>query len=173
MKSNTRLSAVLLPFHYSEDGHLHLSLIRRAPGGAHGGQLAFPGGKYEPEDASLLDTALRESWEEVGLDRDSVTIVRSLTPLFTYTGFVIHPFVGLLHKQPTQWLIAQDEVAEVISVSMEQLISTPSQHAVLHPESKSTRHFPCFEVSGHPLWGASYRMLEPIVEDYRCGKLTF
>ncbi|CAG0908062.1 unnamed protein product, partial [Cyprideis torosa] len=67
-----KLAAVLLPFHYDAEGLLNISVIRRAPGGIHGGQLAFPGGKYEVDDKTLLETALRETEEEVGLPRHEI-----------------------------------------------------------------------------------------------------
>lgn len=173
MKVKAKLAAVLLPFHYSSEGVLHLSMIRRAPGGSHGGQLAFPGGKVEPEDSDMMDTALRETEEEVGLPRHLVNVIRPLEPLSTYTGYIIHPFIGLLQQVPTQWTPAPSEVAEVITVSMEELLAMPDKHSILHPESSEALDFPCFRVAGHPLWGASYKMLEPIIDDYLSERLDF
>jgi len=52
-------AAVLIPVYRSQDGELHIVMILRNPGGVHGGQIAFPGGKHDPEDETMLDTALR------------------------------------------------------------------------------------------------------------------
>jgi 8-oxo-dGTP pyrophosphatase MutT (NUDIX family) len=60
-------AAVLIPVYRSQDGELHIVMILRNPGGVHGGQIAFPGGKHDPEDETMLDTALREVREELGL----------------------------------------------------------------------------------------------------------
>src|SRR5437762_12789545 len=60
-------AAVLIPVYRSQDGELHIIMILRNPGGVHGGQVAFPGGKHDPEDETMLDTALSEVREELGL----------------------------------------------------------------------------------------------------------
>jgi 8-oxo-dGTP pyrophosphatase MutT (NUDIX family) len=60
-------AAILIPVYRSKDGELHIVMILRNPGGIHGGQVAFPGGKHDPEDETMLDTALREAREELGL----------------------------------------------------------------------------------------------------------
>ena len=60
-------AAVLIPVYRSPPGDLHIVMILRNPGGVHGGQIAFPGGKHDPEDETMLDTALREAREELGL----------------------------------------------------------------------------------------------------------
>ena len=67
-------SAVLAPLYRDADGRLRLVFIRRSPFGVHGGQIAFPGGRREAEDPDLLTTALRESEEEIGLDRNLVEV---------------------------------------------------------------------------------------------------
>ena len=68
-------SAVLAPLYRDPQGSLRLVFIRRAPHGIHGGQIAFPGGRREPEDANLLATALREAEEELGLDPAMVEVM--------------------------------------------------------------------------------------------------
>jgi 8-oxo-dGTP pyrophosphatase MutT (NUDIX family) len=60
-------AALAIPVYRSSDGELHIVMILRQPGGVHGGQVAFPGGKHDPEDETMLDTALREVREELGL----------------------------------------------------------------------------------------------------------
>src|SRR5437773_8696014 len=76
-------SAVLAPLYRDTDGRLRLVFIRRSPFGTHGGQIAFPGGRREPEDADLLTTALREADEEIGLDPHSVEILAALPVIET------------------------------------------------------------------------------------------
>ncbi len=93
----TARAAVLVPIWRDRDAGASLLLIRRAAtGGRHPGQMAFPGGRYEPVvDATLLDTALRESEEEVGLSPSDVSVVGALAERRTYSSeFVVTPFVG-------------------------------------------------------------------------------
>lgn len=167
-----RLSAVLIPFHYDQAGMLHVSVIRRAPGGLHGGQLAFPGGKHDDTDETLLETALRETEEEVGLNRSEIEVVQGLTPIHTiHTGYTIYPFVGLVKNLPDNWIIEEAEVQEVLTVSVDRLIEGKGHHLFHLPDSKEPSKFPCYYIDTHPLWGASYRMIKPLLEQYQNGML--
>ena len=90
----TTAAAVLVPL-FERDGEVHMWLVRRPTTmRSHAGQVAFPGGKSEPADASLLDTALRETHEELGIPRERVDVAGALDDSKTITGFVISPFVG-------------------------------------------------------------------------------
>src|SRR5919205_174493 len=87
-------SAVLAPVYRDPQGHLRLVFIRRSPHGIHGGQIAFPGGRREPSDANLLQTALREAEEEIGLEPQRVQVLAELPIVPTMaTGFCIAPFL--------------------------------------------------------------------------------
>lgn len=109
-------SAVLVPLYRDSQNRLRIILIRRSPGGIHGGQLAFPGGKHEPDDSSMLFTALRETHEEIGLAPDHVDILSKLPPVETKTTrFRIFPFLGSII--PTHWATDKHEVSEVIDIT--------------------------------------------------------
>src|SRR6516165_7875859 len=71
-------AGLVIPVYRSGDGELHLVMILRQPGGVHGGQVAFPGGKRDPEDETMLDTALREVREELGLTIDRADVLAEL-----------------------------------------------------------------------------------------------
>ncbi|HEY6459987.1 MAG TPA: CoA pyrophosphatase [Polyangiaceae bacterium] len=87
-------AAVLVPL-FARDGEAHLWLARRPQTmRSHAGQVAFPGGKSERDDGSLLDTALRETHEELGIERRQVDVLGALDDVFTITGFTISPWVG-------------------------------------------------------------------------------
>jgi 8-oxo-dGTP pyrophosphatase MutT (NUDIX family) len=92
-----RESAVLVPVHRGDDGRLRLVLVIRGARGIHAGQLALPGGKVEPADASPLAAALREAFEEIRLRPGDVDILAAFDPIDARTtGFRVHPFLGRL-----------------------------------------------------------------------------
>jgi 8-oxo-dGTP pyrophosphatase MutT (NUDIX family) len=74
-------AALVIPVYCSRDGELRIVMILRQPGGVHGGQVAFPGGKRDPEDETMLDTALREAREELGLMIDRSDVLAELPVL--------------------------------------------------------------------------------------------
>src|SRR2546427_1775735 len=80
-----RDAGVIVPLYRDRTSKLRLVLIRRTPHGIHGGQLAFPGGKRDPDDATPLDSALRETREEIGLGREAIEILEHLEVIETRT----------------------------------------------------------------------------------------
>lgn len=89
-------AAVLVPL-FARDGEVFVWLARRPTSmRSHAGQVAFPGGKRDAADSSLVDTALREAHEELGIERGSVDVLGPLDHVFTITGFTVAPWVGWL-----------------------------------------------------------------------------
>ncbi|HXW82851.1 MAG TPA: CoA pyrophosphatase, partial [Candidatus Binataceae bacterium] len=97
LAGNDRAAAVLVPI-FERDGTLHVVYIRRSDQVAsHRGQVAFPGGRVDPADQTVLDTALREAHEEVGIPPDAVEVLGALPTATTYTsGILVSPFAGLI-----------------------------------------------------------------------------
>src|SRR5262249_59516288 len=94
-------AAVLVPVFRDPAGDVRVVLILRAEGGVHGGQIAFPGGRSDPGDASPLETALREAEEEIGLTRDRVHVLDTLPVFETMsTGFRVAPFLARIQPPP-------------------------------------------------------------------------
>src|SRR5215472_4605930 len=123
-------SAVLAPIYRDPQDRLRLVFIRRSPHGIHGGQIAFPGGRREPEDADLLATALREAEEEVGLDPATVKVLTALPVIETMaTGFRVTPFLGKLQGPPLTWRRQETEIDEILDVPIEDL-ARPESHDV-------------------------------------------
>jgi 8-oxo-dGTP pyrophosphatase MutT (NUDIX family) len=135
---------------------------------SHAGQLAFPGGKPEPQDATLMDTALREAEEEVGLDRNAPHVVGRLDPVPTPTGFMIVPYVAWapVGFEPRG---TSPEVHRVLTPSLAQL-ADPSIHRITGRGVWLGFHYELHEFSIHqpPLWGATARMVWDLLE--RIGK---
>ncbi len=158
-------AAVLIPIFRDRAGELHIVLVRRSEGGVHGGQLAFPGGKSEPQDRSMLGTALRETEEEIGLASTQITILEHLPIAETRTtGFRIYPFLGRIIP-PDKWRPEAREIAEVIEIKIDDFFTpTAHQEAILQfptwPKPQST---PFYQIGPNRVWGVTYRILHPLL----------
>ena len=116
-------SGVLIPI-YVEEGRYILVLTRRSQlVRYHKGEISFPGGGYHPSDGSLRQTALRESFEEIGLDPGKVDILGELDDIATMSsGFIITPFVGLIPAE-YPFKISEFEIDELIHVPLDALLA--------------------------------------------------
>ena len=162
-----RESAVLVPLFRDAADRLRVVIVRRAAGGFHGGQLAFPGGKRETADASLLDTALREAYEEIGLPPASVEVIEALPVLHTTTiGLHIAPFLALIAR-PAAWTPDPHEIAEVLEPAVADLVRDEGLESFAGWPAPRRVEF--FRVGPHRLWGATYRILAPLVPRLLAG----
>ncbi len=158
---STTAAAVLVPL-YLRDGRLHAVFTeRRHDLPRHAGEISFPGGRRDPQDESLIVTALREAQEEIGLDPDAVEILGALQPTPTIaTGYAIYPFVGLISSDQT-WTPSEREVAAVIELSL-------SDVAAGYARRRLTRRgvmirTDTYSVDGHVIWGATARIVEDLL----------
>ncbi len=158
-------AAVLVPLYRDADNALRMILIVRGPDGPHGSQIGFPGGVREPEDETLLHTALREAYEEIGLPPANVEIVADLETIDTMsTGFTIAPYLGRIIPPP-RWVLQETEVADVLDVRVEDLL-VPGIHAsrMAHFEGwPAPREISFYRLGPHELWGATYRIVQPLL----------
>ena len=114
-------SAVLVPM-FCKNGEYHILFTQRSDSVAnHKGQVSFPGGAYSEGDTSLLDTALRESWEEIGLESKDIEILGELDDFATVSGFVISPFVGFI-PYPYKFRENCDEIREIFDMPVSALL---------------------------------------------------
>ena len=125
----------------------------------HAGQIAFPGGKREKEDVDLIQTALREAEEEIGLRRESVEILGRLNTVYVQiSNFLITPVVGWISEMP-EIRIDSSEVDEVIFVSLEDLTNEQNR-CDREMETRTGRIFvPGYEIDGCFIWGATAMIL--------------
>ena len=160
-----REAAVLAPVYRRQDGQLIVVLVRRAQGGAHGGQLALPGGQRDPGDADLAATALREANEELGLAANQLELLAALPMVQTQTtGFRIAPFLARL-TGPVPWRLQEREIAEVVELPVADLARSEVGAEVLRdfPTWPAPRRIQLWRVGGYEVWGVTYRILEPLV----------
>lgn len=143
---------------------LGVALTRRCDHlAAHAGQISFPGGLREPEDATLLETALREAREELGLEGSELEVLAALTPLeIPVSSYRIHPWVAYTPARPA-FRTESSEVAELLEVPLDLLLD-PATAAV---ERRVIRGYevevPFFFVQGHKVWGATAAVLSELL----------
>jgi 8-oxo-dGTP pyrophosphatase MutT (NUDIX family) len=151
-------AAVLVPLYAAPDGELRVVLTRRRSDlRSHAGEISFPGGRLDAQDAGLSETALREAEEEIGLDRAQVTLVGALERTSTFaTNYAIHPFVGLLDGERA-WRASEVEVDAVLEPSLRDLRAGRTRRRI-------ERRGIAFEADAYVLedqlvWGATARIL--------------
>jgi len=154
---------------------LDVLLIRRAehPRDPWSGQMAFPGGRAEPDDADLSATARREVSEEIGLDLqrdgellgalDGLQALARMRPM----DLTIQPFVFSLHAPAVAE--AREEVTSVHWLPLEQLLGETARSIHKRRYGGQTQRFPCLRVDGLVIWGLTYRMLLDLNERLRAG----
>ena len=148
-----RASAVLIPLFYSQ-GQYHILFTERSDEVVfHKGQVCFPGGTQEPSDSNLLETALREVKEEIGLEAKDVEILGELDDMLTFvTDYVISPFVGLITR-PHSPKTNGREVKRAFSVPL----------SFLMDEANFKQDAYAYEYEGHVIWGATARILRQFI----------
>ncbi len=168
LPEDARQSAVLaLLFPLEEE--LNLMLIKRVEDGKpHSGQISFPGGRRDPDDESLQVTALRETFEEVGIPSSSIEVLGNLTELYIpVSNSNVYPFVGYMHSI-TESRINEAEVQYILEVPVKELFK---------PERKTIKHIrpsafpemlikaPAYELDDdHIIWGATAMMIAELEE---------
>jgi 8-oxo-dGTP pyrophosphatase MutT (NUDIX family) len=159
-----RVAAVLVPL-LDVDGELHVLYTRRAATlPHHQGQVAFPGGTREPGDVDLSRTALRETYEEIGLRPDHVHLLGSLDDIETMASrFVITPFVGVA-PHPYAWRPAPDEVDAIFTVPLSTLAAPDAERSELWDFDGRSVPIRLFPVGGQNIWGATHRITRNLLE---------
>jgi 8-oxo-dGTP pyrophosphatase MutT (NUDIX family) len=158
------LAAVLLPVVDGEDSWIVFT--RRTDDlPRHAGEISFPGGLRRADDRTVLDTALRESEEELGLSPSEVEVLGALPPVHTFvSGILIVPFVGLLGPGPT-FAPNAGEIAEVLQYPLAQL--TEAESEVELPRGDDVYRGFAYEMGDNTIWGATARILHSLIEILR------
>lgn len=163
--SKPRKAAVLALFYPNVYNQTTLLLTQRATyKGTHSAQISFPGGKTEKTDKNLEITALREAFEEVGVDQSFVKMVRELTDVYIPpSNFLVTPFIAFVDKRPSFNL--NHEVAKTIEILVSDLLDEKYLTTVnITTSYMKNIDVPCFNIDNNIIWGATGMMLSEIKE---------
>jgi len=159
-------AAVLIPMFYDRNAW-HVLFIRRTSSLAeHGGQVAFPGGRSDPDDQSAIETALRETQEEIGLVPEDVVVLGQLHKLITITNYEVTPFIGII-PWPYSFRRAESEVARIFSIPLEWLVDPQNyeERQRLLPEPYAPIKVIYFKPYDQEiLWGVSARIVLDFID---------
>ncbi len=163
--SNPRQSAVMM-LCYPKDEKAHLVLIKRnAYEGIHSSQISFPGGKAEPYDENLAATAVRETYEEIGVLPEDINVVMPFTEIYIPpSNFLVTPFLGLSLNEP-KFNPSSYEVEAVIQLSLDVFLD---DSIVIQTDLQTSYSqmitVPAFKVDEHIVWGATAMILSELKE---------
>jgi 8-oxo-dGTP pyrophosphatase MutT (NUDIX family) len=156
--ADTRTAAALLLLYPSDDG-VSVPLTIRGHGlPRHAGQISLPGGATDPGE-TLVEAALREASEEIGIDPSTVSVLGELTPVHVLvSGFTLHPIVGVTEERP-RFVAAPGEVEEVLEISLDDLRDASRIRRGVRFREGLAIEYPYFDLLGHQVWGATAMIL--------------
>jgi 8-oxo-dGTP pyrophosphatase MutT (NUDIX family) len=159
------VSAAVLVLIYPFQGFLHTVFMKRTDyDGPHGGQISFPGGKSESIDKDIIQTALREAFEEVGIQPDSVDVLGLLSKLFIpISNFEVQPVVGYANSRP-HFEIDRKEVNCLIEMKLDELRSPECKFQKMMNIKGSETCVPYYNAKGYHVWGATAMILSEFLE---------
>ena len=165
---NPKNAAVMMLF-YPKNGKTHLVLIvRNSYEGVHSAQIAFPGGKYEIEDLTFENTALRETQEEIGIHPENIEIIMPFTQIYIPpSNFMVYPFLGIC-KEELVFLPDVKEVAKIIELPLSVFLNEEIViNTIMTTSYAKNISIPAFKIEEHIVWGATAMMLSELKEVFK------
>ena len=164
-KITPKKAAVMMLF-YPKNSQTHLALILRTSyNGVHSSQIAFPGGKVEPKDFDLSQTAIRETHEEIGVHPKNISVVRAFTEVYIPpSNYMVYPFLGFCKKE-LEFQLQEDEVAGIVELPLKEFLDDRIVVTnIMKTSYAGSIDVPGFQVNEHFIWGATAMMLSELKE---------
>ncbi len=162
--SNAIPSGILILLYPADDQIRTVLILRQTYDGVHSGQVSFPGGRQEKTDNSILETALRESFEEVNIDPLNVTVIGTLSEMYIPpSNFQVLPVVGYSEIRP-DFKPDKSEVEKIIETNLDFLFDKNLRKETLLNIRGYRINAPYFDVQGHIVWGATAMILNELKE---------
>ena len=166
---DARIAAVLIVL-YPCNGSVYTVLMQRHDyDGVHGGQISFPGGKKEPSDENIVQTAIREAYEETGVDPAKISVIGTLTPLFIpVSNMIVTPVVGWIKEKPV-FNYQAEEVVFLIDADIKRLLDpsiVKTKPFGIRGEMIEVKYF---DYEGNVIWGATAMILHELLIIIRRG----
>lgn len=168
---DARVAAVLILL-YPDKGAIHtLFMQRHNYEGVHGGQISFPGGKTEPSDIDIIHTALREAEEETGVDKSTISVIGTLTPLFIpVSNMIVTPVVGWTKEKPA-FVHQPEEVVYLIEAELKRFLDPEIIKIKPFEIRRENIDIRYFDYDGHVIWGATAMILNELLAIIRKSKI--
>ena len=161
--NHPKKAAVLALFYPDTLKNTKFILTQRASYyGTHSSQISFPGGKYDENDATLKETALRETFEEIGISSEEIKIFRQLSETYIPpSNFMVSPFIGYSNHKPI--FTPNYEVAKIIEVAVNELLDESNfVHTSINTSYMNNVEVPSFRLNNFIVWGATAMILSEI-----------
>jgi 8-oxo-dGTP pyrophosphatase MutT (NUDIX family) len=163
-RPDAKRAGIMILF-YPQHSTFYMPLILRPTySGVHSGQVAFPGGKMEKTDKNIIETALRETHEEIGVWVDNTHVIGQLSDIYiSPSNSLVSPVIALIEEKPL-YHINPHEVVEVIDVSLDDLINPDNQKiAQIQIPGRGEVDAPSYQINGHTIWGATAMMISELL----------
>ena len=148
---------------YLKNGEPHLLLNKRSESvESHKGEISFPGGRKDLSDDSLVDTALRETYEEIGVNPEDVRVLGEMDEIDTMTGYRVSPFLGTISER-YRFIVNRLEVAELIEVPLFGLMKEALVRDEMRQIEGNWVRRNNYSYNGHLIWGATARIVNRLV----------
>jgi 8-oxo-dGTP pyrophosphatase MutT (NUDIX family) len=168
VNENTKKSGVMILLYPAENTIYSVLILRTKYNGTHSGQVALPGGKAEISDKDLVETALRETHEEIGIDRADIHVVGQITRLYIPpSNYIVFPTVGYMTKKPS-FVPDPTEVKDIIEYPLATLLDEKTvKTKPFKINDEITFTAPYFDIGGNVVWGATAMILSEFKEILR------
>jgi 8-oxo-dGTP pyrophosphatase MutT (NUDIX family) len=160
LTKNPKFAAVNIVL-YLKNNEWYFPLIQRTVNehDRHSGQISLPGGKREEMDRDFAETAVRETSEEIGIEKNYVRIIREMSPIFIPpSNFYVYTYISYTKKNP-EFILQQSEAVEIIEFPITSFLSLPDEPEIMALPSAGGKEVPVINFNGYIIWGATAMIL--------------